>query len=779
MPAKKSATSIIQAPWQGLFLNMPSQSKDPHAFDDCCNVRIEEGRLRSDLMGETVFCATPTGSASAFADTGFNVNLIYPFVMSTGNTQLVVGTPTDLYYVAKPGTFNSNPSGSEITFITPTYSVGTVTATSGANSTVTGTGTFWATPIGGRAFGVSASAVTPLSPNPSEITLDSIPAGVFVDQLVYDNTNGAAIQVGTTIKSINGTTITLSTPVIGNVSIGDQIALGNGAPQLRNNVRPGDYIWFGTAGQNNPFATPTVGSLGWTKITAVASDGSLTIATNSSWSGTTSTVYTIRQCFTPWDTAPASPFAPFEWFWDAETFPQAGPPFNSDVMIAVNGYDPVFAWNGVSNSGTYRPEVPFIASHVRRFRNLMIYGGLLGENGQILPTSIANSDNGVPTTMAGGVAGQYVVSDAPGVINHLGILGSTLMIYLGGTITGSVYSASFVGFPTNFAFSQVIAGRGPVAARLVAEFPDRHQFLTMDGMYRYNGLFIQVMNDHIWRDIMNPNGSSLQMLGSTGGTQAVATFDYSRATFAFVGLHPGHGDLQWAVPLTQDGSTTAPRYAYVEHYMEQPNSYLFKPYTRRFFPYQCSGLYLDTANFTWDQFTGEWTGFDVPWNTQTILTPYIVQLAAPWTNYQSSVTRLYSANTDAAGNVSQQFVLFPLRPVSDGVESRGLIKRIYPFVEMTDSASGTGSLQVELFCQESPSNTKEQGFTGTVASPAITPATFNYLTLGPRFVSFYNRGFWAQVAFFNSSGAINGTAMWILDGYDWQVISGGRRGFNE
>ena len=663
MPAKKSATSLIQAPWQGLFLNMPSQAKDPHAFDDCLNVRIEEGKVRSDLLGEGVL-ASASNNPQITDRPG---QLIYTFIQSTGNNLLVLGDDGDLYN----GELSAVAGPISTTYITPVYVVGTASAASGASATVTGTGTLWASPLGGRFYAQTSVAVPfdPTSPG-STITLNSLPSGTAKGQLIGDNTNTASIQPGTMIENIVGTAITLSAPLIGPIGLDDQIVIGNFHPRMRNNARIGDQIHFGSATANSPTAT-------WYSITAVNSDASLTINSTSSFAGASSGAYTLRQRFTQQDTTPVSPFAPFRWNWSVETFPQAGAPFNSDVMIAVNGYDPTFAWDGVANSGTYRLEVPFIATQVRAFRNLMIYGGLLGENGVTLPNSIANSDNGVPTTMAGGVAGQYVVSDTPGPVIHLGVLGATLMIYLGGTVTGSVISASFVGFPTNFAFSVVINGRGPVAPRLVAEFPDRHQFLSMDGMYRYNGLFIQVMNDHIWRDFMNPNPDSA----------LAQSFDYSRAALAYTALHPGHGELQWVVPSICDVNLDTPQWAYVEHYMEQPNSYLFKPYTRRWFPYRHAGLYLATGNWLWNQFTGTWDQMDVPWNTQTILTPYVLELAQPgsgdyYSTWPNGLYTLFTSNTQGTtGQLSPAYVLFPMRPVNDGLESRGLVKRVYPVVE--------------------------------------------------------------------------------------------------
>src|SRR5205085_4095069 len=91
------------------------------------------------------------------------------------------------------------------------------------------------------------------------------------------------------------------------------------------------------------------------------------------------------------------------------------------------------------------------------------------------------------------------------------------------------------------------------------------------GMYRYNGLFIQVMNDHIWRNLIVALAPD-----RIGNIVLIPNFTY--------------GDMTWVIPLTTDsggaGSGTYPNWnpgvtGFVEHYLEQANSYLFKPFTQR------------------------------------------------------------------------------------------------------------------------------------------------------------------------------------------------------
>ena len=50
---------------------------------------------------------------------------------------------------------------------------------------------------------------------------------------------------------------------------------------------------------------------------------------------------------------------------------------------------------------------------------------------------------------------------------------------------------------------------------------------------------------------------------------------------------------------------------------------------------------------------------------------------------------------------------------------------------------------------------------------------------GKRFTTHYRRGFWAQVMFSSPGGDPNSNSPFVLDGYDWLVVTGGRRGLSE
>lgn len=504
---------------------------------------------------------------------------------------------------------------------------------------------------------------------------------------------------------------------------------------FRNNVRVGDYISF-TANANSPTLNT------WFKISSVGSDTSLGITTNSPPNTGGQVSYTIRQCMSN-NNSDSIPVM--------ETFPNAGGSDNQDIIfIANNGgaqrlapsVDPIFTWNPVNRYGTYMTGYSFTCGQLRRFQNVLVYGRLWGVSG-LTPsgwlggTSIQSSDNGLPKSLNTGVAFQGIVSDGAEPIQHLGILGNSLLIYMGtanwnasalsaSTASGSVISATFVGLPTVWQFATVVRARGPIGQNLVAEFSDRHQFIGVDGEYRYNGLFLQVMNDHVWRGIL-------------------PALDYNALSNSFHVHAPTQGELIWVVPYNSGQAVELQ--AFTEHYMEQANNYLFKPYTMR-----------DAGNnaqlYQWNCFIGSnpsisavpLTGFQGPLIGDSF--GNVIQL------YSGFDTQTFRSGTTIAYPSSAQFA----SRIVAGERARGLIKRVYPYVEQS---SGAYNLTVTLMMQDRIGGSTTITDTQTIA--VNNPAN--------RFTTHYRRGRVANVTFSTAGNALTGQP-WTLDGYDWELPHG-------
>lgn len=709
----------------GLFLDRPAFKIDPKGFSACNNVRIERGRVRADLLGWTgpIFNQLPSDCL-----------YISRFVNSDGAERLFAITPTDIIQLQGNG---AN------TYITPVYASGSVSATNGS-ATISGTGTRFAADIQyGDAY---TAAATASSGNVVKVH------GPFISDFllpVTDQSSAGAILAGTILNTLaansDGTfSLGLSQALNSTVTSGDTIVVGSGV-KLRPNVRPGDQISFGNYRDSSLIST-------WYTVQTVNSDTSLTLSANYTGTSFTNGAYRVRQLLTNTISGPSPSLPPS----NSANFPAAGGATlgnaygsvnvnGDDLWIYTNGTDPVIVKPWACYSSYFSRSIPFKANSLVQTRGLLVCGGLTEGNGTQLNSSIASSDNGFPQKMAGGVAFQGIASDGPFTVSRLGILGSTLMIYLTGSwggaanqqddASGSVTSAAFVGFPTIWAFSDVIRTRGPVCGGAVVEFPDRHQFLSIDGEYRYNGLFIQVMNDQVWREVMQ-------------------NFDTTRPNACFALVVPTFGDLIWAVPLLTDpaGQLYAST-AYVEHYMEQANNYLFKPFTVRDFPFTCGAAFFNFAPATFASLTqtfGEisrsWASFGVGGNQPQYVAGDV----------QGNIWALYSSNTQN-GTPALCTATWASRVVGNG-RARPLITRVYPEVDYI--AEPASPLIVTLTLQDAP--------TGPVT---ITDTqTFDPSYAGNRFTVHYRRGRVGAVTFSDRDGL-----GWTAAGYDWDWTNGGLR----
>jgi hypothetical protein len=307
-------------------------------------------------------------------------------------------------------------------------------------------------------------------------------------------------------------------------------------------------------------------------------------------------------------------------------------------------------------------------------------------------------------------------------------MGNQLLIYCGGVRSyqqnpsqgGSVVAANFVGGTTTWQFQTVVRGRGPLGSRMVLEFADRHQFLANDGEYRYNGMFLQVMNDHIFRNV-------------------VQNIDYGTINRqAFIVQDPFKGQVIWVLP-------TLPALAnewegWTEHYMEQASNYLFKPFTKR----QVQG---PSSLIQWTC----WLGSN-PNPSALTLTPEkgaligtsegtIVQISGGFDQMNFNSTAFgYTSSAQFASKIIA------------GERSRGLVKRVYPFVDEALTTATSFTVTVNLADRVG-------------AAPAITDAQTFTVGTATRFTTHYRRGRIGSVTF-SMTSANSGASSFTLEGFD-------------
>lgn len=663
----------VQPPFQGLFLDRPAHLIPPTGFSACDNVRIYKNQITARLNGYQVVIPS-----SQFHFSGPGKNAITGgglFTISSNAYQyLIIVNQTDIFAYAQA----SPPIG----YLDPTASnSGLVfitpiynTGTVAASGTaVTGTGTFWNT------------------------------------------------------------------------------ASGSG---WRKNARAGDFISFG-ANVNDPSAT-------WFKVASVADDTHLTLSTSAGVIGGGS-FYTLRQCLNNnrTDARPA-----FEVFPNnGDTAPATAQ--NDICMIANFGgtsrfssADPMAWWAPAANQFClYFTAASFSAGVLKRYNNLMLYGrlfltGTVGAATNINQTQLASSDNGKALSLSSGVAFQGTISDGPEPLLHIGVLGNNCLIYFGSNATGSVnfggsdpnssapssgsvISAQFVGLPVVWQFQTVVRDRGPIGQGLVAEFADRHQFLGIDGEYRYNGLFLQVMNDHLWRGVL-------------------PLIDFQNVSNGFVIKTPMYGDISWSIPQVVGSANVI----YNEHYMEQANNYLFKPFTQRDGnPYVASSIAYQISCFL---------GSNPSVNVFLLANQVFGSIVG---DDFGNVALLYNNDliSDPVGGNSAAVAssaTFADRIVA-GERARGLVKRVYPFASTAGLDSGTYNLVVTLKMKDRIDGnvviTDAQNF------PITTIATDTGDS--NRFTTHYRRGRVAQITFSTPGNATFGQA-WTLDGYDIDIPRG-------
>jgi len=723
------------APLSGLYLDRPPHKVDPKGFSACNNVRIEMGRVRSDLMGWQLSNFPPT----------LGVPIIYQsaFIDSNNNQIPIFVTATDILI----------QNGTQWKYITPAYNSGFATVTNGS-AAITGFKTRWASDI---QYGDTLTVTATFTPGVTKIYVTT-PYLADYGISIVDQNNLGAIPPGTYVLFYGqdggpggGNFIILSQATIATVTAGDTLFAGTGG-SLRPNVRAGDQISFGDPRDGNPAST-------WYTVQSVNSDTSITLTVPYAGATAVNGNYRVRQLLTNTVTgagiAPAAPYLPC---CSSTNFPAAsgfslGPaygevnfPSGADEWFFTNGIDPIVVFYGGGYSTFFSRSIPFKCATLIQKQGLLICGGLLTSGGVRLGSSIASSDNGFPQQMSGGVSFQGIATDGPFNITRLGILGSSVMIYQTGKwgggpdqaddISGAVTSASFVGFPTIWAFSDVIKTRGPLSGGAVAVFPDRHQFLAIDGEYRYNGLFIQVMNDQVWRQVLK-------------------TFDTSRPGSCFATVIPTFGDLIWAIPQTTDplGQLFAST-AWVEHYMEQANSYLFKPITQRDFPFFTAGAVAQPFGTTWASFgSATWNQLTTPWNSFAYGS---MPLAYTACDASGNVWSLYQSNKQN-GVPRTSFVTWGARVIGNG-RARALVTRVYPEIEVV--APGPAPVTVTMGLQDA------------VGGPTLVTdtQTFDATYAGPRFTTHYRRGRVATVTFSDTVGL-----GWVCDGYDFDWITGGLR----
>lgn len=482
------------------------------------------------------------------------------------------------------------------------------------------------------------------------------------------------------------------------------------------NVKAGDQISFGSATQQNPNAT-------WYTVQSVGGNTSITLTASAGVHA--NGPYTIRRRFQN----------TVNGHWSVDTFVNDGAS-GDDLWFATNGLDPVVTWNGIDLTVTLHPELGFTCQVVTTYSNMMMYGNIT-QGGDFLFSSVINSDVGFPLhagATSTGLSEQFVVHSNTDEILNMIPIGDYLVVYSERTIV----PMQFVGDPLVFSLRVAISGVGPISADAIADFGDFHEFLGSDAGYVFDGVTLKTTNDHVWREI-------LRQTDPVRRREAYAHFDEEQ------------GDLIWIIPNTGDPGVgvigSPPSIAWVEHYLEETSDPNFEgsPFSKRDFHFTSTGFYSKTTGTLWSSMSAAWETANYAWNDQFFQVAFPLNLAGDVNG------QIWTFNTSqlADGAVLPSFVNTQRWALTDG-KSRDMLTRVYPFAHTLPF-----NLEVTLLMGDNVG--------GTISNKGTQLFDQN-MPEGGHFVSFYRRGRVAELQFGSSNGD-----PWIIDGWDYDIVKGGRR----
>ncbi len=486
------------------------------------------------------------------------------------------------------------------------------------------------------------------------------------------------------------------------------------------NLKAGDKIHFGSASQDSVSAV-------WYTILTVNSNISITLTANFTGATASGVAYTARKLFT----------APEMHVWSADVFPDAPLGTTSslpagDRFIATNGTE-VVAWDGNANTAvvisTASTGLGFSCRSVLYYKNMMLYGGLV-EGSTTKPANFKNSAIADPENVTTLEANEYIAAQSVDFLLTLKRLGDYAVAYC----SNSVNVIQFVEAPFYFAIRTAAPRIGLLAARLVADYGDYHEFLAKDQAYRFDGLRLIPFGEQVFNELLR-------------------LMDRQRLERASVAISEEKQEAYWVLPLVSDATDTGgAKSSWTEHYAEPAKG--ITPFTKRDMPATAMGRFVkdsvgrfsDYTGFTFQSLVARFSDGVFSSNFPVVLFGdefgYVHQL--------DTQTRKDSALTHFA------FVTSPVRPIADR-DSRGIIRRVEPFLQ---EAPASGDMTIRVGVQD------------TMNGPLTTEERTHALDQsGLRYKPFREPGRYGRVTFETQLPAQN----WTLEGYRVTVEELGER----
>lgn len=530
----------------------------------------------------------------------------------------------------------------------------------------------------------------------------------------YDSTNEVPLYINP-IYSTGTVTATLSSTAITGVGTAWTSALTTAG------ALAGYEIHIGAS------SAVSVNATWYTLASNASSDTALTLTSAFQSSTVSAQPYTLRQVYN------ADQFDN----WETDTFPNVAPTSGGtigDQWYATNGVDNIQRWNGTDLTVTDL-KLGFTCEDIIVYKEMLIAVNVT-EAGTDKFGSMKHSEIGVPEEFTTTGAGEFVVHDGVDPILNTYILGDNLVFYSERNIT----LAQFVGFPVNFIFRSALNSIGPLSRRAVADFGDYHTFLGSDAMYRFDGVAIDKINEHVWREALRKHSPS-------------------REQFIQAHVNEEDGEVYWIIPQTTDttdSSTGQPQKAYVEHYLEDVRDKTKAPYTFRDLPTTATGYFDRISTLKFSDITIGWDTQNNRWNDRFFEGSFPLNLFG---DEDGNIFTLGEADSQAGTDITS-FARFGLRPTVDG-HTKGIIQRVFSFTEKQLGASTHLSVVV---------------LTGNQGDDATTSASTLLHNLHHNNDSRYFVSPFVSARFYQIEYRIAGAGVpFSLSGYDVQIAKGGRR----
>jgi hypothetical protein len=459
-----------------------------------------------------------------------------------------------------------------------------------------------------------------------------------------------------------------------------------------DNVRPGDFISFGAADENDPAAT-------WYEIDSVTDDTNLELF--EALGVIAADVYTIRQTLTG-DNNDIFNSAIFQNALDST-------PPKLDMYYLTSGVE-MLEWDGSSDQmDWFFPG--FVAKNFFAFRQMLAAWDVF-EGSQNKPGVFKNSNIGNPRDFATGSASEIQPADGVRDLLQVMPLGDQAVLYY----EDNIITVQEVGPPVYFVFRVAVPGVGLLASKAIMDQGDYHEFLSRDGAYKFNGVGIEESMTQVFREVLR-------------------TAAPNRIRNAYAHIDEEIGEVLWIVPLTTDGQgeDQAPTRAYAQHYLEDVGPILPDPMTIRDFPFTAAGFYESSDALQFDDFPeaveGQFDGTSLRFDDRELAASFPLQLVG------DDNGDIFIRNTSGmqAGGPVHSFVRFPRRALADG-DYLGLVHHVEPYTTRRPGASKY-SLQVVLYTYDFADG---DDYTGSIGA-------FDLKHEGLRYVPFRKSGRFGEV----------------------------------